>query len=160
MKAMLRLQKICHVKSAMAARKKSGFTLIELLVVIAIIAILAAMLLPALAAAKERARSIQCLNNLKQLALAWYMYAGDYQDHVPQNMGYDVAGNQPNYNSWCTGSLDWNTGNPAGANTNTAYFTAGSIGSLMSQNLGCYKCPDDIVSSSVGPRVRSYSMNA
>ena len=65
------------------SRNRNGFTLIELLVVIAIIAILAALLLPALAAAKEKARQISCLNNLKEKGVALFMYAGDNRDLVP-----------------------------------------------------------------------------
>src|SRR6202451_945507 len=88
--------------------KKNGFTLTELLVVIAVMAILAALLLPALSKSKSRTQTIVCLNNLRQLSTCWQLYTGDNNDLlVPNdNIAGDASGP-----SWCqgTGILDTNT---------------------------------------------------
>jgi prepilin-type N-terminal cleavage/methylation domain-containing protein len=124
-----------------------GFTLIELLVVIAIIAILAAMLLPALTHAKTEAISTQCMSNKKQLQLSWAMYANDFNDHLvinaDQSQPYTVGTSV--MQDWCEGIMNWDTP-PDPVNTNTLYLTDPKVASLGSYNANSYNiywCPAD-----------------
>ena len=145
---------------------RSGFTLIELLVVIAILAILASLLLPSLAKAKAKGQQVVCLNHLRQLNLATALYADDFDDSLPYNLGASEIKQRlaegKNYN-WAGSVLNWELDSD---NTNLVLNTGASLGPYLARNARVFRCPADKTLSQLqrqagwAERSRSHSMNA
>jgi prepilin-type N-terminal cleavage/methylation domain-containing protein len=138
---------------------RRGFTLIELLVVIAIIAILAAMLLPALAKAKGQALRAQCLNNHKQLLLTWTLYQEDFNGGLPSNVrGAPPAGSGLN---WVQSTVHGNT--PGFVDPTSFTDPRKAAFANYAKTLGIFSCPAEKTVYTSGtrriPKLRSYSMN-
>jgi prepilin-type N-terminal cleavage/methylation domain-containing protein/prepilin-type processing-associated H-X9-DG protein len=136
-------------------RPALAFTLIEVLVVIAIIALLAALLLPALAKSKTKAEAVTCANNLRQLSLAWTLYADDNGDWLVNNHG--IPETRARRDPWANNVEDWLSSDD---NTNVAYLTDSKLGPYANGSARIYKCPADRQPAPNGPRIRSMSMNA
>jgi prepilin-type N-terminal cleavage/methylation domain-containing protein len=142
-------------------RSSGGFTLIELLVVIAVIAILAALLLPALDKGKQRAWGLLCMNNHRQLSLAWRMYVDDNKQHLPY--ASELPWVPDSYSrAWVTGTLDFNPANRSNWDPEVD-IKKSRLWPYCGQNLDIWKCPADrssvTVDGEMKPRVRSMSMN-
>ena len=142
------------------SKSRRGFTLIELLVVIAIIAILAAVLLPVLNSAKQRADSITCLNNMRQWALAFHMYCDDNRDYVPEEGNVGSAINDPGSATATPNlTLAWYNIIPPGIGSPSLIQLYGGFGHPQEQPLpsthslfSCPSCPPPVTVAPVGYR--------
>ena len=149
-------------QSALGSRRPvapGGFTLIELLVVIAIIAILAALLLPALSRAKSKAQDISCLSNLRQLQVCWQLYIGDHDDRLPANTALN-EGDMGDRGAWTVDLASWLQGN-AWTDITPTNLQRGVL-YPYNHSLGIYRCPADkstVRDQGLIPRNRSVSIS-
>jgi prepilin-type N-terminal cleavage/methylation domain-containing protein/prepilin-type processing-associated H-X9-DG protein len=146
-----------------APQNPRGFTLIELLVVIAIIAILAAMLLPTLAKAKQKAQGVQCLSNHRQLAYAWRMYTEDSHEQLPYASTIAPNGfTGPDAYAWSGAHMDWNPNNRGNWDPTVDMFIR-PLWPYTGKSQGIFKCPSDHSTVTVAgiskPRLLTMSMN-
>jgi prepilin-type N-terminal cleavage/methylation domain-containing protein/prepilin-type processing-associated H-X9-DG protein len=153
-------------------KRGRGFTLVELLVVISIIAVIASLILPALARARARAQGGFCLNNTRQLVVAWMLYADDHNGVLAYNLGGNARGTvalpstapgPAMSDNWVNNVENWELSSD---NTNSSTLVGTGLGPYANKATAVYKCPSDNVLSDAqraagwNGRVRSYSMNA
>jgi prepilin-type N-terminal cleavage/methylation domain-containing protein/prepilin-type processing-associated H-X9-DG protein len=135
--------------------KPDAFTLVELLVVIAIIGVLAALILPTLPGAKSSGEGTQCASNLRQLSIAWTMYAEDNADVLVNNHGVpEIFARRQN---WVNNVEDWVDGDD---NTNLVFLQECKVAPYLNRATKVFKCPSDREKALNGDRTRSMSMNA
>ncbi len=146
------------------AKNRGGFTLIELLVVVAIIALLAAMLLPALAKSKAKAQGIMCMSNHHQLLLGWMFYANENADNLLYAYAADMNPKTAS-GAWVQGELEWTTPKKQD-NWDLSFIPRSPMWPLTGQSPGIWRCPSDpsygLVATNNNarvPRIRSMSMN-
>src|SRR6516164_565773 len=143
----MKISNLSRANPPRSQQRRKGFTLIELLVVIAIIAILAAMILPSLSKAKQKTQGVYCMNNTRQLMIAWSMYAHDAGDKlVPSFHGGDAQGGNfdPTIGpGWVEGWEDWTTSTD---NTNLNFLISDKYSRLaqyIAKQKNIFKCPAD-----------------
>lgn len=156
----MKFGKPSHRKPAAGGRLSHGFTLVEMLVVIAIIGVLASLLLPGLAIAKESARRTKCANNLRQLAITWTVYSGDNAELFVPN-GHGTPETLGDHRLWVVGD----THRTPRAFTNESYLLNPRHAAFATyiQSAAVYKCPSDRSTIEIdgrsSPKTRSYALN-